>query len=642
MFAPPVGKPKAKTSASSNDKSALRRSTPFGQGHADVEQTHILRSLSQNGPGFFKNKYGNLGQDAGPASLSARGGPPGPAWDFSNVPAYSPGREVLFRTLPVFPAPRLPIQAKLKVGAVNDPLEHEADRVAEQVMRMSAPEDFVGTAQPQVSRKCDTCEEEQKLQKKDAGPQAATREAPAIVHEVLRSPGQPLDAATRAYFEPRFGQDFSQVRVHTGASAEQSARAVNANAYTVGHNMAFDAGRFMPGTHEGQRLIAHELTHVVQQSGSDGLQGDERNEKSGPSHVSLVGDTVATSARPIVQRDRHGPKGDRGEKGETGAKGDIGPKGDVGAKGEKGDRGEKGDAGVNMDAVALTEFNAVYNKFSGAYTFLAQKQVLAIISIYTEAKKPDKPGLVEDILVALATAALGSVISVLGSKIAGALESKIASYLADPASTSNPTLKRNYEKARAGAKMVGQAANDAFEDAVESITGPRIRRALASGKKPVDAFYEGQKSAAVDAGHAAFDKAEEQRTATLAAAAADGKIALATVKGLAESAKEAFQNAEEVQKRETLRHWLLYQAQERLGTVMTSHRRKEPTYRPSFAKVPTARSRGSCSSTLTSPMAAVVLTRCSPMEGGCMACRSRCWPPYGADSSAQSAHSVLR
>jgi hypothetical protein len=91
--------------------------------------------------------------------------------------------------------------------------------------------------------------------------------APPIVLDVLRSPGQPLDPTTRAFMEPRFGHDFSRVRVHSDAAAEQSARGMNARAYTVGHNIVFNAGQFAPGTHEGQRLLAHELTHVVQQSG---------------------------------------------------------------------------------------------------------------------------------------------------------------------------------------------------------------------------------------------------------------------------------------------------------------------------------------------------------------------------------------
>src|SRR5215218_3364477 len=88
---------------------------------------------------------------------------------------------------------------------------------------------------------------------------------PSIVHDVLRSPGQPLDFNTRNFMEPRFGHDFSRVRVHTDAKAAESARAVNALAYTVGHDMAFGAGQYVPETSEGRRLVAHELAHVVQQ-----------------------------------------------------------------------------------------------------------------------------------------------------------------------------------------------------------------------------------------------------------------------------------------------------------------------------------------------------------------------------------------
>lgn len=89
---------------------------------------------------------------------------------------------------------------------------------------------------------------------------------PPIVHEVLRSPGQPLDAATRTFMESRFGYDFSQVRVHTDAKAAASARAVNALAYTVGRDVVFGAGQYALKTHVGRSLLAHELTHVIQQS----------------------------------------------------------------------------------------------------------------------------------------------------------------------------------------------------------------------------------------------------------------------------------------------------------------------------------------------------------------------------------------
>jgi hypothetical protein len=93
---------------------------------------------------------------------------------------------------------------------------------------------------------------------------------PSAVGDVLRSPGQALDPAARAALEPRFGHDFSRVRVHADSAAAESARAVNALAYTAGPHVVFDAGRYAPATSEGRKLLAHELTHVVQQSGQNG------------------------------------------------------------------------------------------------------------------------------------------------------------------------------------------------------------------------------------------------------------------------------------------------------------------------------------------------------------------------------------
>lgn len=94
---------------------------------------------------------------------------------------------------------------------------------------------------------------------------APTSSVPPIVHDVLNSPGQPLDGGTRAFMEPRFGHDFSGVRVHTDERAAQSARAVNALAYAVGRDIVFGSGQYQPGTMGGKSLLAHELTHVVQQ-----------------------------------------------------------------------------------------------------------------------------------------------------------------------------------------------------------------------------------------------------------------------------------------------------------------------------------------------------------------------------------------
>jgi len=144
------------------------------------------------------------------------------------------------------------LQRKLAIGTSNDPLEQEADRVADQVMAASA-HSVVRGAPLHIQRYA-----AQAIEGADT--------APASVDRVLASSGRPLEPVLRQDMEQRFGHDFSQVRVHSGMAAEQSARDVNADAYTVGHNIVFGMDRFAPGTHAGRRLISHELTHVVQQA----------------------------------------------------------------------------------------------------------------------------------------------------------------------------------------------------------------------------------------------------------------------------------------------------------------------------------------------------------------------------------------
>jgi hypothetical protein len=119
---------------------------------------------------------------------------------------------------------------------------------------------------------CEECRqrrlEREGMMQRAAVSAAPVNSVPLIVHAVLSSPGQSLDAGARAFMEPRFNHDFSQVRVHTDAKAAESAQAVNALAYTVGRDVVFGRGQYMPETMEGMRLMAHELTHVVQQGGS--------------------------------------------------------------------------------------------------------------------------------------------------------------------------------------------------------------------------------------------------------------------------------------------------------------------------------------------------------------------------------------
>jgi uncharacterized protein DUF4157 len=119
-----------------------------------------------------------------------------------------------------------------------------------------------GTA-TSTDTECEQCKKK-KLQRR-AKDDSELEGVPEIVEEVLNSPGRPLDADARSFMEPRFGHDFSRVRVHTDASAAASARAVNALAYTVGSNVVFAQGQYAPRKSHGRKLLAHELTHVVQQ-----------------------------------------------------------------------------------------------------------------------------------------------------------------------------------------------------------------------------------------------------------------------------------------------------------------------------------------------------------------------------------------
>jgi hypothetical protein len=148
--------------------------------------------------------------------------------------------------------PSSSLQAKLTIGATDDPLEREADRIADQVLAKPANR--------QVNRG------RLRIQRLSGHPTGQSDAAPASVYQALTGPGSSLEPTLRQDMEQRFGYDFSQVQVHSDTAAEQSARDLSANAYTVGHDIAFGAGQFAPGTHEGRRLIAHELTHVVQQS----------------------------------------------------------------------------------------------------------------------------------------------------------------------------------------------------------------------------------------------------------------------------------------------------------------------------------------------------------------------------------------
>lgn len=161
------------------------------------------------------------------------------------------------------------IQCKLAIGAVDDPMEHEAETMADRVMRMPDP--------VAVQRKCAHCEEEEQVQRKplaafiqrmENSTAGVTGDAVSGRIDATRGSGNSMDMPTMSFMESRFGADFSGVRVHTGADAVQLSAELNAQAFTVGNDIYFNEGKYNPGSAAGRHLLAHELTHTIQQGGS--------------------------------------------------------------------------------------------------------------------------------------------------------------------------------------------------------------------------------------------------------------------------------------------------------------------------------------------------------------------------------------
>jgi hypothetical protein len=167
------------------------------------------------------------------------------------------------------------LQAGLEISQPGDVYEQEAERVAHEVLRMPDATAQQPCAACAAGEPCVNCAPKQAgAIQRSANTAAGAPAASATVNLPGQiGPGQPLDHATRAYFEPRFGHDFSAVRVHAEPAAEQSARDLSAHAYTLGQDVVFGEGRFAPSTPSGRQLLAHELAHVVQQSGGGNHRG---------------------------------------------------------------------------------------------------------------------------------------------------------------------------------------------------------------------------------------------------------------------------------------------------------------------------------------------------------------------------------
>jgi hypothetical protein len=234
VFAPRVARTQAK------DARASRRSAAVAHGVDNQPARQFSRYPT---PPFVGSERGNRHEQ-----------PSFAAWDFAKIPVFSPHRGFGTSSGLVPNA----LQAKLVVGGTDDPLEHEADRMADQVVhspgRAAAVPAKFGTASSLPAATG------------HAGLDSNSQ-TPALVNEALGRPGHPLDGESHKVLGPSFGRDFSAVRVHADSAASASARALRASAYTVGDDIVFGEGKYAPRSPAGQRLLAHELTHVVQQSG---------------------------------------------------------------------------------------------------------------------------------------------------------------------------------------------------------------------------------------------------------------------------------------------------------------------------------------------------------------------------------------
>jgi hypothetical protein len=177
----------------------------------------------------------------------------------------------------------LGLQARLEVGPSDDPFEQEADRTADQIL---------GSSTGAVPRRPQSATAARAVRSMPStGSERTEGIAPASVDRVLRTPGEPLGAATRDFFEQRFGHDFGHVRIHADSQAAESARDVQARAFTVGHDVVFAGGAYAPHGQDGKHLLAHELTHVVQQTPSLRRKPAKRSKPAPPPEPDPLCDT---------------------------------------------------------------------------------------------------------------------------------------------------------------------------------------------------------------------------------------------------------------------------------------------------------------------------------------------------------------
>jgi Domain of unknown function (DUF4157) len=310
VFAPKIAKPQTKATKDPTSRLALEQSMLAGHGYrrGPIEQALLLQRTIGNQATLplLAQRASRPDREIGLESMAISSERRGLSWDFSKIPVSPPERASQAQPWLASSTAGLAgaLQAKLEVGAVDDPLEHEADQVAEQVMHMPdaaavAPPAAMGNGMVRMKRKPTGPQ----VSRPGLSPASSGMAVPPIVHDALRSPSQALDPTSRTFFEPRFGRSLADVRIHADPLAASSARSVGALAYTVGRDIVFGAQQYRPRTPAGNRLLAHELAHVEQQRLPQTLnrlsrQPSPEDEEEQKRHAAADPDAGAKSASP--------------------------------------------------------------------------------------------------------------------------------------------------------------------------------------------------------------------------------------------------------------------------------------------------------------------------------------------------------
>lgn len=216
------------------------------------------------------------------------------------------------------------IQKKLKISKPGDKYEQEADNAAELVMKMQEPEaeeQITYTDQPDktnVLRSCSKCneqsrflpfnEEDELLTKTEINSRRDAEIYPDLSSRILKikGSGRPLTKSERTFFEPRFGYDFSRVKIHTDNHSDETAHELNARAFTIGSDIVFRKGEYRPGTIEGRKLLAHELAHVIQQSAGESILSSKQYSNLNqiqPTANEVFHNRTGTERTSLIKRD---------------------------------------------------------------------------------------------------------------------------------------------------------------------------------------------------------------------------------------------------------------------------------------------------------------------------------------------------